>query len=591
MQDTIQITAATLSDHPLIQNMARFYVYDMSRQCGFQSKDWSMPENGLYQFLPDLKAYFEDDSRRAYLVRVNNELGGFVLLNQMVMDNNSNWNMGEFFILAKYQGKGIGCYVAQAIWDQHPGIWEVTVIPENQSALAFWHKAIGRYTQQHYQFETKLARPGRDQPYRVIFTFETRLKGQELPKSKLSTALDYVINYHPRAQDDAVIRDEIIEFNKQILKETAKHWSIYVKNKQQLIIGGALIWEYSNALYIDVLWVNDAYRGQGIGREILKKIENNVKNKGLAKLYVDTYSFQAEEFYEKQGFYHIARIDDYLLGFDRYFMRKDMQAITPYQDINESLLFISSRLQKILSEKLIGLYLFGSLSYGDFNPNSSDIDLIVIIQQPLNHTELKSVKQLHRQFKKRNSKWRDRTECSYTPIEMFKNNLPPKEPRPYCGGGIFYDAAPYGNEWIINNYLLYQHGISLIGPDIKKLIHPIEIVAVQKACIRDLFQEWEVKIDDFEWLDNSHYQSYLIMNLCRILYTVFCGIAGTKKEAADWVKNEFGEPWLNLIDAALCWEYGKEMVFRKEANDFIKFAIYKIKQNKLYSLTYTNNSY
>ena len=123
----------------------------------------------------------------------------------------------------------------------------------------------------------------------------------------------------------------------------------------------------------------------------------------------------------------------------------------------------------------------------------------------------------------------DRLECSYTPIDMLKNILPPKEPRPYYGGGIFYDEAPYGNEWIINNYLLYEHGITLIGPDFKKLTTPIDIIEVQKACIRDLFQEWEPKITDFEWLDNSHYQSYLVMNLCRILYTVMCGVTGTKK--------------------------------------------------------------
>ena len=119
---------------------------------------------------------------------------------------------------------------------------------------------------------------------------------------------------------------------------------------------------------------------------------------------------------------------------------------------------------------------------------------------------------------------------------MLKNILPPKESRPYYNNEIFYDEAPYGNEWIINNYLLYKHAIPLIGPDFKTLTNPIDIIEVQKACIRDLFQEWEPKIIDVEWLDNSHYQSYLVMNLCRILYTVSCGTTGTKKVSAAWVK-------------------------------------------------------
>ena len=79
------------------------------------------------------------------------------------------------------------------------------------------------------------------------------------------------------------------------------------------------------------------------------------------------------------------------------------------------------------------------------------------------------IKKLHKDTGKCFQKWRDRLECSYTPIEMLKNILPPTEPRPYFGGGFFYAEAPYGNEWIINNYLLYEHGIAVIGPAIDKI--------------------------------------------------------------------------------------------------------------------------
>ena len=43
--DTINIIPATLADYPIIQNMARFYVSDMSRYCGFISSDRACPEN------------------------------------------------------------------------------------------------------------------------------------------------------------------------------------------------------------------------------------------------------------------------------------------------------------------------------------------------------------------------------------------------------------------------------------------------------------------------------------------------------------------------------------------------------------------
>jgi hypothetical protein len=167
---------------------------------------------------------------------------------------------------------------------------------------------------------------------------------------------------------------------------------------------------------------------------------------------------------------------------------------------------------------------------------------------------------------------------------MLSNVLPPKKPRPYLGEGIFYPEATYGNEWIINLYLQYHYGIALVGPDFKTLIAPIDIVEVQKACIRDVFREWEPKIADSAWLNNSHYQSYIVLNLCRILYTVLHGATGSKVVSAAWVKHEYDE-WAELIEAAENWQYGQTMNRLNETVEFIKFAIGKVKATDIYQQT------
>jgi predicted nucleotidyltransferase len=260
----------------------------------------------------------------------------------------------------------------------------------------------------------------------------------------------------------------------------------------------------------------------------------------------------------------------------------DLSKITPYQDVNEVLHALSQGIVDVFAGNLVGIYLFGSLSYGDFHPESSDIDLVAILNKPASQNEMELIKQLHIQVGMKNDKWANRLECSYTPQEMLQNILPPKHPRPYFGEGIFYPEAHYGNEWIINLYLLYQHGLALIGPDFKALINPIPMVDVQIACIRDLFQEWEPKLTDPTWLNNSHYQSYIVLNLCRILYTVMCASTGSKKVSARWVKNEFGE-WSNLIQTAEHWQYGTEMNLRRETIEFIKFIISKVKKTQVYT--------
>lgn len=253
---------------------------------------------------------------------------------------------------------------------------------------------------------------------------------------------------------------------------------------------------------------------------------------------------------------------------------------TPYPDINEILYTIVQRINGILGDRLIGLYLTGSLSYGGFKRERSDIDLLAILKTPASNPEIELIGKLHADVGKQYAIWSQRIECSYIPLEMLPSISPPKTPRPYFGGGIFFPEAPYGNEWLINQYLLYEHGIALIGPDFKTLAEPVSIEDVQKACIRDLFEEWEPKIADPIYLADSHQQSYVVLNLCRILYTVMRSAAVTKQAAALWAKTEY-PAWKDLIEAAESWQYGIEMDRKKETIEFIKFVINKVRAQKV----------
>jgi predicted nucleotidyltransferase len=142
---------------------------------------------------------------------------------------------------------------------------------------------------------------------------------------------------------------------------------------------------------------------------------------------------------------------------------------TTHRDVNEVLHSLKEGIMRILGENLVGFYLTGSLSYGDFNQENSDIDLLVVIKKPALQEVLQAIKKLHLQAEVNHEKWAKRIECSYNCVDMLSSTYPPKDPRPYVGEGIFYAQAPYGNEWIINQYLLYKHGISLIGLDFKTL--------------------------------------------------------------------------------------------------------------------------
>ena len=261
-----------------------------------------------------------------------------------------------------------------------------------------------------------------------------------------------------------------------------------------------------------------------------------------------------------------------------------MKSITPYPEINQLLSFFTSRIASIFRTNLKGIYLTGSLSYNAFNYNSSDIDITVMLNRPISTEELKAIAQFHQQLEHKFKVWSKRLECTYTPIDMLSRIKPPSQPRPWYWGGEnkLYLEATYGNEWIINNYLLHHHAISLFGPDFKTLMKPVDVEEVQKACIRNLFTEWVSKKKDPGYFSNSHYTAYFILNLCRIWYTVICKQVGDKPTASSWVKGSFDNQWKDLIHQAQAWKYGVELDLHNEALQFLDFVIVQVSQTQLF---------
>jgi GNAT superfamily N-acetyltransferase len=138
------------------------------------------------------------------------------------------------------------------------------------------------------------------------------------------------MNYHielatdpqVREEQDRFIRDGIIKFNARFGVSKREHYSIYVKDNASKIIGGAIVYAHTSSIYIDILWVSEEYRGCGIGSELLLRVEAEAIKRGIKASTLDTFSFQAENFYLKQGYEHLGTIKNYVEGHDRIYFRK-----------------------------------------------------------------------------------------------------------------------------------------------------------------------------------------------------------------------------------------------------------------------------
>ena len=89
------------------------------------------------------------------------------------------------------------------------------------------------------------------------------------------------------------------------------------------IIAGCVARIYCwNVAYIDTLWVDENYRGKGLGSKLLAEIEKTAKDKGCYLIHLDTFDFQAKEFYEKHGYKVFGILEDCPKEHCRYYLKK-----------------------------------------------------------------------------------------------------------------------------------------------------------------------------------------------------------------------------------------------------------------------------
>lgn len=135
--------------------------------------------------------------------------------------------------------------------------------------------------------------------------------------------ISYEYSDTPKNSEDDAIRHGVRAFNQMILKETASHFSLFAK-EAETIIAGALIWQQGDTLYIDTLWCSEPYRRQGIGSTLMVMLLDIALTKTVTQIFVDTYDFQAQGFYQTHGFECISIVPRYLLGHDRIFLKKSL---------------------------------------------------------------------------------------------------------------------------------------------------------------------------------------------------------------------------------------------------------------------------
>ena len=102
-----------------------------------------------------------------------------------------------------------------------------------------------------------------------------------------------------------------------------------LRSPSQEIVGGVLGEIYWNWCHIDLLWVKEELRGHGYGHRLLVAIENEARRRGAQHVFLDTFSFQAPDFYRRYGYRLFGELTNFPAGHQRYFFTKELTENDP----------------------------------------------------------------------------------------------------------------------------------------------------------------------------------------------------------------------------------------------------------------------
>jgi predicted acetyltransferase len=162
---TIELDPARTSEAlSCIENLMQFFNHELSA--------WypvSLAEHGLYQLRPKA-VYWAESNTQPFLLRVDGELAGFAVVDGEVLEPaSSRYNLGYFFLVRRFRGRGLAQQAFAQLLQRLPGAWEVYYLAQNQLAGQFWPKTLARLPLQGLTREERVV----DDEPSVWFRFET----------------------------------------------------------------------------------------------------------------------------------------------------------------------------------------------------------------------------------------------------------------------------------------------------------------------------------------------------------------------------------------------------------------------------------
>jgi hypothetical protein len=275
-----------------------------------------------------------------------------------------------------------------------------------------------------------------------------------------------------------------------------------------------------------------------------------------------------------------------------------MKPMTPYPELDAVLKQHAQRLKAALGDNFVGCYLQGSLAIGDFDL-SSDVDFIVVTSEDLTANDVEKIQAAHIATYDQGNRWAKRLEYSFFPKDKLRTLSSPytangpdgssdRQLWYFDNGSRAIEKSDHCNT-IVTRWTLPEQGIPVVGPDLATFIDPISADEL-RIEIRNTLVGWgQHLLQESRNYENRFYQSYLVLNYCRMLHDLCEGKVASKLAGVKWAKANLDAQWTELID--FCWKERQDSAISvtQPANPEVfakslKFVAYAVEKGRQYPI-------
>ncbi|MEO9912603.1 GNAT family N-acetyltransferase [Parasphingorhabdus sp.] len=141
--------------------------------------------------------------------------------------------------------------------------------------------------------------------------------------------MEIIVSTDPPEAHSNILSQGIIDYNESAVPDLESvddevRFFVLARTGTGSVVGGIRASCYWNTLHIELLWLSEECRGTGIGKQLLDSAENYAAEHHCEKALVETTSWQAKPFYEKNGYQLLATLPDRPKGHASHYLAKNL---------------------------------------------------------------------------------------------------------------------------------------------------------------------------------------------------------------------------------------------------------------------------